>query len=179
MIRFGVFLLAALAVPATHAQSIGWDAVERMVESAAPGAPALTTDSLAARLRDTTQRRPVLLDARSAEEYAVSHLPGALRVDPEATAFPQLDTLAADAPIVVYCSVGVRSAKVTQRLRRQGFTNAANLRGSIFRWANEGRTVVRDGTPVEAVHPYSRLWGLLLKNDLHAYAPEDASNPQP
>jgi rhodanese-related sulfurtransferase len=105
------------------------------------------------------------------DEYAVSHLPGAQRVSPTATTFPALDTLSRDTPIVVYCSVGYRSARIASRLRAQGFRTVSNLEGSIFRWANEGRTVVRDGSPVRAVHPYDAAWGRLLDDSLHATTP--------
>ena len=38
-----------------------------------------------------------------------------------------------------------------------------NLEGSIFKWANETRTIVDvKGQPTKFVHPYSRLWGLLV-----------------
>jgi rhodanese-related sulfurtransferase len=145
-----------------------------MADAAGGGVPMITTDSLAERLRDSTAVRPLLLDARSPEEYAVSHLPGARRVNPDAQAYPALDSLDRDTPVVVYCSVGVRSGTVAKRLRRQGFTDVANLRGSIFRWANEGRPVVRNGTRVRAVHPYDATWGRLLDDSLHAYTPAAA-----
>jgi rhodanese-related sulfurtransferase len=172
-------VLCFLALQTGCAQDLGWTAVNQMIASDFPDAPLITTDSLAERLSDPTAPRPVLLDARSPEEYAVSHLPDARRVDPQAEAFPDLDTLSRDTPIVVYCSVGYRSARVTTRLREQGFTNAANLEGSIFRWANEGRTVVRDSTPVRSVHPYDRTWGTLLNDPLHAYAPTDSARVAP
>ena len=164
-------VLCFLAVQLGCSQDLTWQAVDQMIAANYPGVPTITTDSLAERLAERTRAHPVLLDARSAEEYAVSHLPGARRVDPEATTFPELDTLAQDTPIVVYCSVGYRSARITSRLQKKGFTTVANLRGSIFRWANEGRPVVRDGTPVRAVHPYDSTWGTLLHDRLHAHVP--------
>ena len=107
----------------------------------------------------------VLLDARGPDEYAVSHLPGARRVDPDADA-AALGSALADVdrrrPVVVYCSVGARSAAVARRLRKAGFERVENLRGSIFRWANEGRPVVRDGEVVGEVHPFDAVWGRLL-----------------
>lgn len=142
-----------------------------MIASQFPEIRTIATDSLAERLSDSTSTEPMLLDARSPEEYAVSHLPGARRIDPEADSFPELDSLSANHPVIVYCSVGYRSARVASHLQRQGFSNVANLQGSIFRWANEGRTVVRDGRPVRAVHPYDSTWGRLLNQDLHATAP--------
>lgn len=163
--------LCLLAVHTGCSQDLTWRAVNHMIASEYPDVPTISTDSLATRLDEGGQPRPLLLDARAPEEYAVSHLPGARRVDPAADAYPALDSLAPDTPIVVYCSVGYRSAGVAQALRRQGFAHVANLEGSIFRWANEGRPVYRDGAPVAAVHPYDATWGRLLTDSLRAYTP--------
>ena len=168
-------IICLMLAPAACTQDLRWSAVERMIESDFPGVPRITTDSLAARLADSTASPPVLLDARANEEVAVSHLAGARRIDPDASRYPALDSLAADTPIVVYCSVGYRSARVTQHLRAQGFTNVSNLQGSIFQWANEGRPVYRDSVEVEAVHPYDRVWGTLLDERYHTERPPDAA----
>lgn len=155
----------------------GLDAVERYVRSEYPQVRQLSTDSLAAWLADPTQEDPLLLDVRTAAEYQVSHLPGAQRVDPEATTFTFLENVPHDAPIVTYCSVGYRSSALTARLQEAGYTNVINLEGSIFAWANQGRPVYRSGEVVQHVHPYNRRWGLLLKPALRAEAPpaEDTS----
>ncbi|MFO8099772.1 MAG: rhodanese-like domain-containing protein [Salinibacter sp.] len=168
--------LCLLVLQTGCSQDLKWSAVNRMIAADYPGVPTLTTDSLAARLADSTASRPLLLDARSAEEYAVSHLPGARRVDPEADALPpDLDTVSRSRPIVVYCSVGYRSARVTTKLRDQGFTDVRNLDGSIFRWANEGRPIVRGDTPADGVHPYDQTWGTLLNDSLHRWTPPDST----
>jgi rhodanese-related sulfurtransferase len=171
MRSFAASALCLLALQVGCSDDLTWRAVDRMIQTRFPAVPTVTTDSLAERLAAPAQTRPLLLDARSPAEYAVSHLRGARRVDPEATRFPALDTLARDAPIVVYCSVGYRSARIAARLRARGFENVANLRGSIFRWANEGRPVVRGDSVVGAVHPYDDTWGTLLDDDLHALPP--------
>lgn len=171
-------LVCLLAVQCGCSQDLTWQAVDQMIATNFPDVSTITTDSLATRLSESSAARPLLLDARSSEEYAVSHLPGARRVDPEADAFPQLDTLSRDRPIIVYCAVGYRSARVASKLQKQGFTNVANLKGSIFRWANEGRPVLRHGRPVGAVHPYDATWGRLLNDELHATAPSDDSVAQ-
>ncbi|MFB6230929.1 MAG: rhodanese-like domain-containing protein [Salinibacter sp.] len=169
------FLLCLLVVQTGCSQDLTWQAVEHMIAADYPNVPSIPTDSLAERLAEDTRPHPLLLDARSSEEYAVSHLRGARRVAPSAEAYPALDTLASGRPIVVYCSVGYRSAGVAQTLRDQGFTNVANLKGSIFRWANEGRPVYRAGQRVEGVHPYNASWGTLLTDSLHAYQPTPPS----
>lgn len=166
-----LIILSSFLVQIGWAQSMKWAAVEQLIRLNYPDTPTITTDSLATWLADPERPAPQLLDARSPEEYAVSHLRGARRVDPEAETYPALDSLPKNMPIVVYCSVGYRSAGVVQRLRNAGFTNAVNLKGSIFRWANEGHSVYRDGQPVQEVHPYDRLWGQLLDETFHAYTP--------
>lgn len=171
MRTLAVTVVCLLTVHTGWSQSLSWQAVHRLIETKYPGVPTLTTDSLAKRLDDSTGIRPLLLDARSPEEYAVSHLPNARRVNPTAEAYPALDTLRRDTPIVVYCSVGYRSAGVTETLRKQGFTDVSNLKGSIFQWANEGRPVYRHGKRVSAVHPYDAAWGRLLADSLHADEP--------
>lgn len=167
-------LVSGLCLLTLHtgcSREMSWRAVDRLIETEYPHVPTVTTDSLSARLSDENRDPPLLLDARSPEEYDVSHLRGARRVDPEATTYPGLDTLARDRPIVVYCSVGYRSAGVVKQLREDGFTNVANLKGSIFTWANEGRPVYRGTRRVPVVHPYDDVWGTLLTDSLHAYEP--------
>ncbi|PAP78867.1 hypothetical protein BSZ37_19095 [Rubrivirga marina] len=144
--------------------SLAWRAVDRDLAARFADVPTTTTAALAAHLADSTVA-PVLLDARTEAEYAVSHLPGAHRVDPDASAAEladALDGIDRQRSVVVYCSVGVRSGAVARRLQSAGFEHVENLAGSIFRWANEGRPLVRDGHPVEEVHPYDAVWGRLL-----------------
>ncbi len=101
-----------------------------------------------------------LLDARTPEEYAVSHLRGAVRVDPDA---PRWAPVPAGTTVVVYCAVGYRSAKVARALRARGLREVFNLDGGVFAWVADGRAVERAGRRVAEVHPYDRAWGLLLR----------------
>lgn len=154
----GAFLL----LQAGCTQKLQWSAVEQMIAADYPNVEHISTDSLALLLARKKGSRPVLLDTRSAEEYSVSHLMDAVHMDPSVQTFNVLDSLSKDTPIVTYCSVGYRSAGVANRLQKAGFTNVLNLKGSIFAWANEGRSVYRSGVKVNQVHPYDRVWGRLL-----------------
>ena len=156
-----------LARGAHRPGSAAWQAVDRDLAARFSDVPATTTAALAAALGGPDP--PLLLDARAPEEYAVSHLPGARRVDPDATAAELVGEVEPGRGVVVYCAVGVRSAGVARRLRAAGVA-AVNLEGSIFRWANEGRPLVRDGRAVETVHPYDAAWGRLLAPDRRARA---------
>ncbi len=123
-----------------------------------PDVPQMSAQGLAT-LQDQGQV-PLLLDARRYEEYQVSHLPQARWV-PKHLEGRALPTTPPDLPIVVYCSIGVRSTRLARRLRRQG-VNAVNLEGSIFQWAIEHRPLAGPGAEQEWVHPYNDLWGSLL-----------------
>lgn len=120
------------------------------------------------RARESGGEVPILLDVRTPEEFAVSHLPGAVRAESEEEALEVLAGVDRDRPVVVYCAVGYRSAELARELEEAGFTAVENLEGSIFAWANSGRPVVRDGEEVETVHPYDRRWGRFLRRELHA-----------
>ncbi|MGB9337740.1 MAG: rhodanese-like domain-containing protein [Polyangiales bacterium] len=109
----------------------------------------------------------VLIDVRSPEEQALSQLRGAQALDPSN---PDIAALAIpeDAKVVVYCSIGYRSAAIVQDLERAGAQNVYNLEGGLFDWANQGRPIYRGEARVLEVHPYNGLWGLLLREDRRA-----------
>ncbi len=69
--------------------------------------------------------------------------------------------LASDRPIVVCCSVGVRSA-ARWRSCGEPVHAVVNLEGGLFQCALEGRSLIRQGEPTLLVHPYRPGWGWLL-----------------
>jgi rhodanese-related sulfurtransferase len=114
--------------------------------------------------------RFLFLDAREASEYRVSQIPGARPIGYDHFNLAALDDVSKDQPIVVYCSVGYRSEKVSEQLRQAGYQTVYNLYGGIFEWKNQGNSVVApDGTPTERVHAYSRSWGVWLKKGKKVY----------
>jgi rhodanese-related sulfurtransferase len=149
----------------------GLDAMKLFVRLRFWNVPQISTKDLARWLTDDSRPKPFLLDVRTPAEYAVSHLPGAQRIDPDAQITKMLEHLSPDRPIVTYCSVGFRSAELAQRLIAAGRKNTYNMEGSIFQWANEGRPLERDGRPVETVHPYNESWSKMLDPRRRANAP--------
>ena len=150
-----------------------WSMLKQKIRSEYPMVSHLAPDSLHTWLQSEDHRTPLLLDVREADEYAVSHLPGARRVDPDTDDFGFLDAVPRDTPIVAYCSVGYRSSALSERLQAAGFTQVHNLEGSIFAWVNAGYPVYRDTMQVQGVHPYNRLWGQLVKARYRQYTPEE------
>ena len=150
------------------AEEGGSSNMRRLISLRFPGTEWVSTERLAQWMDAREGDRPALLDARSQSEFDVSHLIGAVRVDPDASGLdPQALALSRDSVIVVYCSVGYRSAAVARRLTKAGFERVYNLQGGIFEWANQGRSVYREGERVESVHPYNRTWGRLLDARFH------------
>ncbi len=151
-----------------------WEKTKSWVRSEFPEVRHISAEDLRSRL-DSGPNSPIVLDVRTAEEYEVSHLKGAIRIDPDGDLPDFLDTVDHEASVVAYCSVGYRSSRLVERLRKEGFTDAKNLEGSIFEWANKGYPLERDGAPVQEVHPYDAEWGRLLEPSLHAYRPRSRS----
>lgn len=145
-------------------RSLIFKLLKRLTTVKFPHVQWITTEELAQWLQDPVKLQPIILDARSQIEYAVSHLKQAQQIDPIAPELTQFREISLDTPIVVYCSVGYRSAGVAQQLTQAGFSHVYNLEGSLFQWANEGRLIFKDDCPTQLVHPYDTIWGKLLKS---------------
>lgn len=112
------------------------------------------------------------LDTRKKEEYEVSHLKDALWVGFKTFDIAAVTSKIADkhAAIVVYCSIGVRSENIGEKLQDAGYTNVKNLYGGIFEWKNQGYPVYDlQDNETEKVHAFSKHWGKLLKRGEKVY----------
>ena len=87
----------------------------------------------------------VVLDVRTAEEYAEGHLAGAVNIDVKGTDFlsQALGQLDSTKTIAVYCRSGRRSAAAATLLAKEGF-RLVNLVGGIMAWQAEGQPVTCD-----------------------------------
>lgn len=104
------------------------------------------------------------LDTREWREYAVSHIPKAIFTGYNNFNWNNLNTIAKDAEIIVYCSIGVRSQNIAKKLVEQGFTNVRNLYGGIFLWADQARPMeTKEGDDTDVVHGYNKFWGKWAK----------------
>ena len=129
--------------------------------------PTVTVAALARELRQPTA--PLLLDVRTPAEFRVSHLRGARLVPYDSLATLRLAGVDRARPVVVYCSIGVRSERMGERLHALGFQNVHNLYGGLFEWVNQGNPVYDGPKTTTNVHPYSVLWGVWLKRGHKAY----------
>ena len=145
-----------------NARTQAWERTLRLVREAFPHVPRMTTARLAAMRADESTQDIILLDARSAAEFDVSHLRGAALASNTRMALSALEANERESTVVIYCSVGYRSSRLATELRQRGFDNVFNLEGSLFQWANEGRPLYRGDERVHEAHPYDEEWGQLL-----------------
>ena len=113
-----------------------------------------------------------VLDTREYEEFAVSHLPTAQYVGYSNFSSEEILTSIPnkDQPIVVYCSLGIRSEEIGEKLKKAGYTNVKNLYGGIFEWKNKNYPVLdMDGNESENVHTCSKLWSKWLTKGNKVY----------
>ncbi len=86
----------------------------------------------------------VVLDVRTADEFAAGHVPGARNVSHDLLA-SRIDELAAarDKQVVVYCRSGRRTLLAEDILRKAGFKRVGHLEGDYLAWEAEQRPVER------------------------------------
>jgi len=120
----------------------------------------ISVDSLDEKLNDV-----ILLDAREKEEYDISKIPGAIYIGYKNFNKVNLKNLDKNKEVVVYCSIGYRSEKIGEILKKEGFRDVQNLYGSIFAWANAGYPLEdKDGNPTINIHTYNKKWSRWVVN---------------
>lgn len=174
----GVTAAALLhATPAIAEQQSKLGEIEAKVRAIYSAIPHMSSEEFAA--LEASGEPIVLLDARSKDEFAVSHLPGARYVDPGIWKWSFRNTFAPDLKgkkVVVYCAVGARSSSLASRIadiaKEAGATGIYNLEGGIFRWHNEGRPLVGPNGQTAEIHPYDENNSQLIDRKDHiAYTP--------
>ncbi|MDP9988381.1 rhodanese-like domain-containing protein [Arthrobacter sp. KFRI-F3372] len=98
----------------------------------------------------------VVVDVRSAEEYAVAHIPDSLNIP--------LDDLPSrlkdlpNTPLHLLCGSGKRSSQAAQILTDHGY-KTVNVAGGITEWYRNGHPVIYAAAPVDTPPP--DRWGSL------------------
>lgn len=94
-----------------------------------------------------TRDKLTLVDVREDSEWAQGHLPGAVHLgkgvierDVE-QAFPDKD-----APLVLYCGGGYRSALAADNLQKMGYTNVLSMDGGWRGWTDAGFPIEKPET---------------------------------
>ncbi len=156
-----VFLLVG-SIAACQTETVSWQAINAEISDNFSDVEHISIEQF---LEQQEKNDDVLIiDVREPEEYAVSHIPGAQNItEPEAIVKLALET---EKAVVVYCSVGYRSAIMAKKLQALGVREVANLQGSIFAWANQSLPLVNQSGATCDVHDFNDHWSRLLKDDV-------------
>ncbi len=105
--------------------------------------PSLVAPAAADALLGAPPAGLVVLDVRTAEEFAAGHLEGAVMIDFQSPTFAD-DVIAIDrdVPVLVYCRSGNRSAQAVAAMVGLGFANLIELDGGVVAWEAAGLPLV-------------------------------------
>ncbi len=162
-ILFLLLLLGALGGLLWDGAPLAGLAVRKAVAAKFATVRQVTPEELLAWTRDPNRPPPLFIDARPADQFAMSHMDGAVEIDPTAPDLAPLGNVPKDTPLVVYDGPGLVGSAMAEALVGAGFSRVSNLEGGLFRWVNEGNPVVDAQGTATRVHPVSWAWGRLLK----------------
>lgn len=93
--------------------------------------------------RIADSEKVTLVDVREADEWRRGHLPDAVHVARGYLEF-QAESKVPDkeAPLIVYCAGGNRSAFASETLKQMGYTNVRHMSGGFTGWRDAGLPVV-------------------------------------
>lgn len=112
------------------------------------------------------------LDAREEAEFTVSKIPNAYFVGYNNFSIEKVKKIVTsnNTPIIVYCTIGVRSEKIAEQLKSAGFISVHNLWGGILDWKNNHLAITNSNNQnTNKVHTYSKNWSRYLKNGQAIY----------
>ena len=121
----------------------------------------------------------IILDAREFKEYDVSRIKNAIHVGYDNFDISIVQNKITDTSkhIVVYCSVGIRSEDIGEKLKKAGYTNVYNLFGGIFEWKNKDFPVFdSENKETNKVHTFSKSWSKWLKKGEKVYGEDRKKN---
>ncbi len=87
----------------------------------------------------------ILVDVREESEFAKDHLPTAIHLGKgiiERDIEDRVPDL--NAPLVLYCGGGFRSALAADNLQKMGYTNVLSMDGGIREWREKNFPLVKD-----------------------------------
>lgn len=111
-------------------------------ESEVPTEAATITASELAVRRDSGTA-PVVIDVRTAEEYAGGHIPGAVNIPFDQIA-DRISEVQAPDGVALYCMVGPRARKGEAALLASGYTAVLHIEGGLAAWQAAGYPVEAD-----------------------------------
>ncbi|MEL7147985.1 MAG: rhodanese-like domain-containing protein, partial [Bacteroidota bacterium] len=161
---FCYLMVVVLALPAC-AQKTFDEKMQSLYKGTVPLLKAEQVDSL-----QQEHAKVYLLDIRTLPEYQVSHIKNSDFIDYDDFSKKDVKDIPKDAQVVVYCSVGYRSERVGEKMKKLGFENVYNLYGGIFDWKYQDKTIFNQfEQPTDSVHTYNKNWSQWLLKGIKVY----------
>jgi rhodanese-related sulfurtransferase len=115
----------------------------KIVEDAKKRIRETTIDDVKAKL--DRGEKFLLIDVREESEYAADHLPGAMHLG-KGVIERDVEARVPDhnAPLVLYCGGGFRSALAADNLQKMGYTNVLSMDGGVRGWREKGFGLTKD-----------------------------------
>jgi len=109
----------------------------RIVEDAKKRVRETTVDEVKSKL--DRGEKFLLIDVREDNEYAKDHLPGAIHLGKGIIERDiELRVPDLNAPMILYCGGGFRSALAADNLQKMGYTQVISMDGGIRGWREKG-----------------------------------------
>jgi rhodanese-related sulfurtransferase len=130
--------------------------------------PLITVEELKKVKKTTTPL--LILYALEENEFNVSHLKNAKYVGYDNFKIKSLKNIDKETMVVVYCSVGYRSEKVGEKLKKAGFKKVMNLQGGVFDWVNKCFPVYDNSDKeTQKTHGFNESWGKWITKGERVY----------
>jgi rhodanese-related sulfurtransferase len=166
-ILFLVFVALVLVGLFWDGSPLGSLVLRRAVKAKFSSVRSVTPAELVAWRADPNRPPALMVDARPDAEFTMSHIDGAVWIDPAAPDLSVIANVPKGNPVVVYDAAGTTAAAMAQALQGAGYTRVSYLEGGVFAWANSGQQLVDAGGPAKAVYLVNWKWGRLLKSRYH------------
>lgn len=167
-VSFKIFVIAFICFGFANHSAFAQKSLSKLLKTHNKNnVPYITAETLA-----SPKTNAMLLDSREPNEYKVSHLKDAICVGYDNFNLEAITNKVTDksTPIVVYCSLGIRSEIVADKLIKAGYTNVKNLYGGIFEWKNKDFNIYNSQKQVtDSVHTFSKEWSKWLKKGTKVY----------
>lgn len=129
----GCAVAAATLAPAQAQESAGVKALEDYLDFVDYGGATIFPEQIPA----ADWKRFFVIDARDAEQFAKSHIPGATHIEWRKV-LTERHRIPKDKPVLIYCNTGSLSAQAGMALRVAGFENLRILQGGFAEWQAKG-----------------------------------------
>lgn len=129
---------------------------------------AISVDTLDSYIKNN--KKIILLDVRSNEEYRVSHLKNSINLNVDEFNYEKfIKNLHKESLVVVYCAAGFRSSVVSEKLQKEGVLSYS-LFGGIIEWSNRNYHLFDNNEKVtKRIHAVNEKWSKWIKTSEKVY----------